>query len=132
MTPPVADKSAELSGLAIMAMAEAQLREPTTRVLLGVADERRRQNEIWGEQSHPDGTGRPGDAALADAARKRCDSAFKAGKGTYRHILEKEVFEAFAETDKLFLRAELVQVAAVATAWIEKLETIELGEETGQ
>jgi hypothetical protein len=37
-------------------------------------------------------------------------------------ILEEEVAEAAAESDPAKLRAELVQVAAVAVAWIEAID----------
>jgi len=41
---------------------------------------------------------------------------------TWRDILYEEVLEAYVETDWSALRAELVQVAAVAVAWIEHLD----------
>ena len=90
-------------------------------VLPEIDDERKRQDEKWGEQNHHDGTG-PGFARGADARRERCQQAAKLGLVTYRHILDEEVWEAFSETDPSKLRAELVQVAAVAVAWIEKLD----------
>jgi hypothetical protein len=37
-------------------------------------------------------------------------------------VLDEEVWEAFAESDPAKLRAELVQVAAVAFRWIEALD----------
>lgn len=37
-------------------------------------------------------------------------------------MLLEEVAEAFAESDDARLRAELVQVAAVAQAWIESID----------
>lgn len=90
-------------------------------VLPEIADERERQDEKWGEQNHPDGTG-PGYRAAAFEARQRCDRAARLGLVTYKDILEEEVYEAFAETDVDELRAELIQVAAVAVAWIDKLD----------
>ena len=90
-------------------------------VLPEIAAERSRQDEQWGEQNHYNGTG-PGFARAANHARQRCQEAAKLGLVTYRHILEEEVWEAFSETDPTKLRAELVQVAAVAVAWIEKLD----------
>lgn len=83
--------------------------------------ERARQDARWGEQNHPDGTGRPGDYGDAVLAQRACDIAADNGTLTYRHILEEEVAEAFAESDPVRLEAELVQVAAVSVAWIEKL-----------
>lgn len=90
-------------------------------VLLNVDDERKRQDEKWGEQNHPDGTG-PGYVPDAKRARERCQRAARLGLVSYRDILEEEVYEAFAESDPDLLRVELVQVAAVAVAWIEKLD----------
>jgi hypothetical protein len=87
-----------------------------------VVAERNRQDEKWGVQDHPDGTGGKVDKLRADNARVDCDDAFKAGRGTYRDILAEEVAEAFAESDPVALRAELVQVAAVALAWVEAID----------
>lgn len=106
-------------------------------VLSEVMDERCRQQAKWGQQNHPDGTGgEPGPSRSADssdrlqalrrehaeASRVLCNHVFREGRGTWRHILREEVDEAIAEDDKARLRQELVQVAAVAVAWIEKLD----------
>jgi hypothetical protein len=88
-----------------------------------VAQERLRQVDKWGHQDHPDGT-RPTIPSLnaAEHAKQACDYAFRHGIGTWRHILEEEVAEAFAESDPAKLRAELIQVAAVAAAWVESID----------
>jgi len=91
-------------------------------VLADIRAERARQDAKWGEQNHPNGTGRSGDPLVAEVVKADCDRAARDGKLTYRHILDEEVCEAFAETDPAKLRTELVQVAAVAVAWIEKLD----------
>jgi hypothetical protein len=90
--------------------------------LAEVADERERQDDRWGEQNHDDGTGGKYDVILRDAARNACQREAEAGHPTWRSILFEEVTEAFAETDPAKLRAELVQVAAVAAAWIEAMD----------
>jgi len=95
---------------------------PTSRVLVEIAAERSRQDVKWGEQSHPDGTGNDGDAATAERQRNRCAIAFADGVGTWRHIIREEIAEAFAESDPARLRAELIQVAAVAVAWVEAID----------
>ena len=96
-----------------------------TRSVLGkVADERRRQPAKWGEQNHPNGTGEEF-AAQADIARAACEFAFATGEGTWAHILSEEFFEALAEADPVKLREELVQVAAVATSWVECIDRTE-------
>ena len=50
-----------------------------------------------------------------------CQRAFAEGRGTWRHILQEEVAEAYAETGAL-LGVELVQVAAVAAQWAAAIE----------
>jgi len=96
-------------------------------VLAEIVQERARQDVKWGEQNHPDGTGRAyGLSAVpelaADFAKQRCDSAFDRGAGTWEHILFEEFCEAMAEDDPVRLRAELLQTAAVAVHWIEALD----------
>jgi hypothetical protein len=106
---------------------------PTTRVLFEVADEREAQNEKWGEQNHPDGTGPnlelsglPGYYGyapdFADWAKDRCNKEFRQGHGTWEHILTEEWGEVLEESDVVKLRAELIQVAAVAVAWVEAID----------
>lgn len=95
----------------------------TRRVLLGIHAERTTQNARWGEQNHPDGTGPTDDARRAALdAKVRTDRAAQQGSVTWRHILIEEVCEAFAEDDPVLLRAELIQVAAVAAAWAEAID----------
>lgn len=88
-----------------------------------VISERYRQDAKWGEQNHPDGwSGTDDDRRAAMTARVRCQQAAADGAVTWRHILEEEHAEAFAERDPAKLRAELVQVAAVAVAWIQDID----------
>lgn len=92
-----------------------------------IADERQRQDAMWGEQNHPDGTGDWGKLGiprrkLADIARWHCEQAFKGGEGTWYHILNEEWCEAIAEDDPLKLRKELTQCAAVIVAWVEAID----------
>lgn len=97
--------------------ADQTLRE----ALAEVAAERRRQDEKWGEQNHPNGTGEEYEFHR-DFARQQCEDRFANGTGSYLDILAEEVYEAFAESDPDRLRAELIQVAAVAVAWVEKID----------
>lgn len=92
------------------------------RVLADVAAERAAQDVRWGMQVLPDGTGGERAAAESDAARHATDTAARAGALTWRHVLAEEVMEAFAETEPDRLRAELVQVAAVAVKWAQALD----------
>ena len=97
-----------------------------SRVEREIRDERERQIAKWGEQNHPDGTGRPGDAAFAEAYKAIC-KANGPGEDTYRDILAEEVYEAFAETEPARLRTELIQTAAVIVAWVEAIDRREGG-----
>lgn len=109
----------------------------TLNVLDEVFRERVAQDDKWGEQNHPDGTGPDvfweanslsRAAELADYFRKRCDDRHRntdgsrTGTGTFLDILLEEVAEAFAEADPTKLRAELIQVSAVAASWAEAID----------
>lgn len=87
-----------------------------------VVEERIKQDHKWGEQNHPDGTGGASNALISKQTRRNTDAAFQRGEGTWRHILQEEVWEAFAESDPKRLREELIQVAAVAVAWVEAID----------
>jgi hypothetical protein len=87
-----------------------------------IARERTAQDAKWGEQNHPSGTGIPGSRVLADEARRWTDMQAAEKTLKWVDILEEEVAEAAAESDPAKLRAELVQVAAVAVAWIEAID----------
>jgi hypothetical protein len=93
----------------------------TPAVLGEVLQERIDQAAKWGEQNHPDGTGGLYEAA-AETARARCDAHARAGSVTWAHIFREEAYEALAESDEARLREELVQVAAVAVAWVEAID----------
>lgn len=101
-----------------------RLEESRANAVLGeVLEERRRQHLKWGEQNHPDGTGMdPMMEKFARLAKLACNEAAKTGTLTWRYILDEEVAEANAESSEIALRAELIQVAAVATAWIEAID----------
>lgn len=102
------------------------------RIFADVRAERARQIAKFGDQRHlPNGTGpaliiesdRLHNAQeAADAARERCERLFAKGMGTYEAVLTEEYREALAETIPEKLREELVQVAAVAVAFIEKID----------
>ena len=109
-------------------------------VLREVQAERVRQAVKHGDQSHlPDGTGPdaillelPAYQHCADAddlarwakARTQAASQNEGGDGsiTFEHILTEEWAEAIAERDPAKLRAELIQVAAVAVQWIQAID----------
>ncbi|WP_200846949.1 hypothetical protein [Arthrobacter sp. 18067] len=96
-----------------------------------IADERVRQHAKWGEQNHPNGTGPTvyqsaasslTNGHLRDIAKRQTDRHAAAGVVTFADILIEEVAEALAEDDPAKLRAELIQVAAVAAQWVEKID----------
>lgn len=101
-------------------------------VLQEVQQERERQNAKWGIQDHRDGTCEgPGGAKVArqhaDAAKSICNQFSKVKQVTWSHILTEELMEAYAETDATKLRTELIQVAAVATQWVECIDRRQRG-----
>lgn len=95
---------------------------PGAAVAREVIQERVRQDARWGEQNHPDGTGVPSMQAAAERSRLVCDLNFRRGKGSWADILREEFHEALAESDPARLREELLQVAAVAVAWVEAID----------
>jgi hypothetical protein len=105
-----------------------------------IIEERARQDIKWGEQNHPNGTGPDGlllddvtdhrhgirrFKALRNDAIVQTDLRATDGTLTFADILLEEVFEALAEKDPAKLRAELIQVAAVAAQWVEAIDRAE-------
>ena len=74
------------------------------RPVMDAVAELTRQHQKWGEQNHADGATASGTASCWE-----------------------EVFEAFAEDDPKLLRAELVQVAAVALQWADAIDRRTMG-----
>lgn len=93
-----------------------------TEVLAQVNDELNRQDRLWGEQNHPDGTGDVLYESLATMQKGENERLVANGSLTWRAVLEEEFWEALAETDPSKLRTELIQVAAVATQWVEAID----------
>lgn len=94
-------------------------------ILDEISQERDRQIAKWGEQHHPDDTGGWALNVRAKDARRACQAAAQHVEGGpgWRLILDEEVAEALAETDRVKLRDELIQVAAVAVAWVEDIQS---------
>lgn len=97
-------------------------RTATRSVLDEVLEERKAQDTKWGQHNHPDGTGGDGWINEARDAKHATDEAAARGEVTWLDILFEEVAEAFAEDDTTRLRAELIQVAAVAVSWAEAID----------
>lgn len=87
-----------------------------------VLKERQRQQEVWGDQVHPDGTGSPSQQSTAHMAKMACDQASARGDVTWCQILTEEVAEAFAEHDRTKLKQELLEAAAVILNWVTALD----------
>lgn len=109
----------------------------TRQVLAEVHAERIRQDELWGEQNHdfytPTGrlhqpkhyAGRADSWKLINASRVKDFNAMGYPKDrncAWDGILLEEVYEALGASTEDELRAELVQVAAVAVAMIECID----------
>lgn len=100
--------------------------------------EEQRQDNKWGEQNHPDGTGRTrlplyllSDNAIDDTLRAgdlserfKAETDYKARNKalTWADILLEEIFEALAEDDPKKLREELIQSGAVIAQWIRAID----------
>lgn len=111
-------------------------------ILIEIDQERDRQDEKWGEQNHPDGTGinwidqitpaygweENASEHAAMLSKRATDRSARMDKQTWLQILREEVAEAFAETDLETLRSELIQVAAVAAQWVEAIDRRKKGE----
>jgi hypothetical protein len=94
----------------------------TAAVLDEVAAELRRAEAKFPDQHLPDGGGDPRWAELRDAQRAKTDRKLADGTATWLDVVLEETYEAFAETDPMLLRAELVQVAAMAIRWINDID----------
>jgi hypothetical protein len=102
-------------------------------IVAEIVGERRRQDEKWGEPHEvPDGTGSEelffgfAFADLRDWIQGSVDLAADRGDSRMSWVLLEEVFEALAESDEQKLRAELIQVAAVAAKWVQIIDAREV------
>src|SRR5690606_1639603 len=100
-----------------------------------VAGERSRQYSRYGtNEDIEDGTGPEvqwlygtrwtDDARTAESTIRDDYEAYEAlhGAPTWRHLVLEEIAEAFMESDPARLRDELIQVAALAVSWVEKID----------
>jgi|SRR5688500_833729 len=94
-------------------------------VLALVAEERARQLEKWGPQSHtdldPDSSVQWNYHALEQATKAINDAKAARNLATWDTILFEEVLESFTAGTVAERIKELTEVAAVAVAWIEDL-----------
>jgi hypothetical protein len=98
------------------------------RVISSVIEERFRQDEKWGppEGRLPHGgslgLGKHDREAVLRRDLEKLARRATEEEPTWENVLEEEVREACAALTAEELRAELVQVAAVAVAWVEALD----------
>jgi hypothetical protein len=116
----------------------------TNNVLEDVAHERERQFRQYGDNaSHEDGTGPETRWCLpvSSNSAEKLEIMFRenyedyqeeTGDVTWVHLVLEEVAEAFKETDSVRLEEELIQLAALAVCWVEKIrERREWGVQVG-
>ncbi len=84
-----------------------------------VALEMERQQVLWGEQNHDNGTSPDTYAGALHQARLDADDIPNL---TWAKILAEEFYEAMSEQDPKQLQEELIQVAAVAVSWAEAID----------
>jgi hypothetical protein len=104
-------------------IAENEAAYKDEEILMQAFIERARQRVLWGVQSLPNGTARHDDWQVSEFYKRVTDANDKDGTLSWRDVLLEEVFEALAESDTEPLREELIQVIAVAVAWISDLDS---------
>jgi hypothetical protein len=97
---------------------------PMIRILSDVGEERQKQIEKWGQQTHIfEANWTSKGIATPETFRNRFElEQNKTGGPCWETILLEEVSEALYEPDVAKLREELIQVAAVCAAWVEDID----------
>lgn len=103
-----------------------------------ISTERENQTEKFGEQNipclnklliqenvGPDELCKFYGIPIETFAKRKCDNAHESGKLTYAHIAVEELSEVISAVDPVKRREELVQLASVVVAWIEKIDRLE-------
>lgn len=104
--------------------------EASTPAMGDIICERLRNRARWSVQDHPSVHGTPHgmpntfiyDIPGEKRAKALCEGKARRGTITWTDILLEEFAEAVDAPDDIARRAELVQVAAVALAWIECID----------
>jgi hypothetical protein len=94
------------------------------KIFKTIAEERKRQNEKWGEQNHPmlDVPFTTEGMLQGQCTYKQLNDSMK--DCCWFTILMEEIYESFSETDPAKQREEMVQVGAVVEQIIEYLERL--------
>lgn len=95
----------------------------TVTVLGDVQAERSRQIAKWGVQHRKDGSDPGTYRAIAARSRENFQNAEAAGSATWHQAVNGPFYESVSKTDPVALRAALVELAAVACAWIEDIDS---------
>ena len=95
----------------------------TDEIFKKIKIERQRQDTLFGFKDWPDGTC----ACLKFTEEERLAKEtvryyFPRGNGTWLDLLREEFCEAQAAIDTKSLEEELIQVAALAVAWLEAIQ----------
>lgn len=101
---------------------DADAIELPTQIIADIITERRNQDAKF-PVSYPDGTGTDEARRAAELLKSICTDDYEAGRCTFASVLAEEAAEALAEDDRVKLRAELVQVAAVCVKWIQTIDS---------
>lgn len=97
-----------------------------------VANERNRQDTIWGEQRHLSvlETFRQWDCfnmygiVEEEKAKELCEEAVNKKELTWAHIAIEELSEVICAPDDVLRRQEIIQLIAVLVAWVEKIDRV--------
>lgn len=100
----------------------------TKQIFREVFRERLKQSFVWGEHDQPDGTGGGRALDALKAVMNQVESNASNGTTTWYDALKARVFAALAEEDPAKLRAQLVQVAAVAVSWAGAIDQRSAGQ----
>lgn len=118
-------------GLDVMFTLDAawkQIDHPAAQVVEDILAELAKAMAKFPDQHLPNGTGGGEWAVMRDRRREVVDHKLSNGTATWMDVVLEESYEAFAETDPVPLRAELVQVAAMAIRWIQDIDRRPTGE----
>jgi len=116
-----------------LALTGAQVKaqcDESARGLRDIIGERVKNRARWGVQDHPSVHGVPHgmpntfiyDIPSEQTTKNRCHGKARRGTLTWADILLEEFAEAVDAPNEVARHAELVQVAAVALAWIECID----------
>lgn len=95
----------------------------TVAVLADVQAERLRQIAKWGVQHREDGTDLFTYPSIAVRSRENFQNAEARGTATWPQTLNGSFYEAISTADVAALRATLIELAAVACAWVEDIDS---------